>query len=211
MRNQRTAVCPACGDYIPNRHELPFLTRRYWRDRVADTLGYDKDFIRSLGEGTRIYAKHFLESDIRDGKPIGMFFIYIVMKMLFFFIFVYFIKNILIIGLPQFNIRIVEGWPLGNNPRLGPIEVNDVDVCRIDVDDPEETDEKEDPEPVLVELNQLKLLMRQCYYCSNSVNKDRIKWSSSITSNDIPFTGTSGIIDGDAFSNSVGFLSTFYQ
>lgn len=72
-RNQGVDVCPGCGQHISKGNEIPFLTRRSWRDAVADQLGYDRKFIRNLGEGTRIHAHHFYERDIRDKKPIGEF------------------------------------------------------------------------------------------------------------------------------------------
>lgn len=72
MRNCTSAACPACGIYIANRKELPFLTKRAWRDTVADELGYERNFIRSLGEKTRIHKHHFAVIDVRNEKPIGM-------------------------------------------------------------------------------------------------------------------------------------------
>lgn len=74
IRNRSVSVCPACGVYIPARKEIPFLTRRVWREAVAIRLGYDKDFILALGENTRIHRHHFAEIDIRDNKPIGVFY-----------------------------------------------------------------------------------------------------------------------------------------
>lgn len=73
MRNNTSAPCPGCGVQIANRRELPFSTRRAWRDAVADALGYDREFIRNLGEKTRIHKHHFLEIDVRNNKPIGNF------------------------------------------------------------------------------------------------------------------------------------------
>lgn len=72
-RNQGVDCCPACGGKISKSKELPFLTRRSWREMVADHLGYDREFIKNLGEGTRIHAHHFYERDIRGNKPIGNF------------------------------------------------------------------------------------------------------------------------------------------
>ena len=66
--------CPACGVHIPVRKELPFLTRIAWREKVAEVLGYDKTFIKNLDKNTRIHINHFDEQDIRDNKPIGIFY-----------------------------------------------------------------------------------------------------------------------------------------
>lgn len=71
MRNRSVSVCPCCGVYIPARQEIPFLTRRAWREAVAVTFNYNKNFILELGENTRIHRHHFAEIDIRDNKPIG--------------------------------------------------------------------------------------------------------------------------------------------
>lgn len=78
MRNFKISVCPACGIYIPFRKELPFLTRRAWREKVAEKLGYDKEFIINLGEKTRIHKHHFADIDIRNGKPFGIIIFYFV-------------------------------------------------------------------------------------------------------------------------------------
>lgn len=70
-RNNTVSPCPACGIQINARSELPFLTRRQWREEVAQALGYSKQFILNFGEKTRIHRHHFREIDVRNNKPVG--------------------------------------------------------------------------------------------------------------------------------------------
>lgn len=76
MRNLCCDVCPGCGETLSTRDELPFLTRKNWRSRVADVLGYQRQFIIGLGEKTRIHRSHFEDEDIVDGKPIGKIYLF---------------------------------------------------------------------------------------------------------------------------------------
>lgn len=64
---------PACEIKISTRAELPFLTKKKWRENDADHLGYDRQFIVNLGIKTRIHRYHFSEDEILEDKPIGMF------------------------------------------------------------------------------------------------------------------------------------------
>lgn len=70
-RSYSADVCPACGIHIPNRKELPFCSKKIWREQVADRLGYNRAFIVSLGLKTRIHRHHFSEDDIENDKPTG--------------------------------------------------------------------------------------------------------------------------------------------
>lgn len=79
------SACPACGLHISSRKELPFLTRRIWRENVAEKLGYNKDFILNFGQKTRIHRHHFHEYDIRDNKPIGKSLFYLITKFILMF------------------------------------------------------------------------------------------------------------------------------
>lgn len=73
-RSYTADVCPACGVRIPIRDEMPFSTKKSWRVKVADHLGYDRDFIVNLGLKTRIHRHHFSEDEIVDNKPVGKHF-----------------------------------------------------------------------------------------------------------------------------------------
>lgn len=74
MRNFNSSIWSACSLNIATRHELPFLTKRSWRDSEADALGFNKQFIRNLGEKTRIHLHYFSDIDVKNNKPIGMCF-----------------------------------------------------------------------------------------------------------------------------------------
>lgn len=76
-RSYSADVCPACGLPIPTRLELPFSSKKKWRENVADHLGYNRQFIVNLGLKTRIHRHHFSEDDILQNKPVGMFLIFI--------------------------------------------------------------------------------------------------------------------------------------
>lgn len=73
-RNQVCDVCPGCGEHIGTRSELQFPVRKCWRTRVADALGYDREFIINLGQKTRIHRHHFKKADLVNDKPIGKLF-----------------------------------------------------------------------------------------------------------------------------------------
>lgn len=75
-RSFNCSPCSACGIQITNKSKLPFLSRQSWRDAVADSLSYSRDFDRSLGVRSRIHAHHFFEQNVRNGKPIGVFILF---------------------------------------------------------------------------------------------------------------------------------------
>lgn len=71
IRRRKNDPCPACGIKIPKRKELPFSSKKEWRKAVAQLLGYDENFILSLGEETRIHRHHFHEWDVKNNKAVG--------------------------------------------------------------------------------------------------------------------------------------------
>lgn len=76
-----------------------------------------------------------------------------------------------ILGVPQLNIRRIAEWPTRVHEPLGVPEPI-VDVEMVNIADPEEERPAEEPEYVMVNVSQLKFLLRQCYFCGRSISED---------------------------------------
>lgn len=64
MPNNTKRMCPACGLFICNSHELPFQTNQAWRNKVVNVIGYNQEFIKSLEAKTKNYKHLFDDMDI---------------------------------------------------------------------------------------------------------------------------------------------------
>lgn len=86
--------------------------------------------------------------------------------------------------MPKFNIVRIENWPPLNaveNIEEEEIpdedELEDVDVMTIDNDEENDNPKKPDPFCVMVEISQLKLLLRQCHFCGHTVYENMLHYN----------------------------------
>lgn len=163
-RNSTCDVCPGCGEAIATRKELPFLSRKAWRSRVADALGYERQFLINLGEKTRIHRSHFHERDIVNGKPMGSYFNY-------------FQQIIKILGVPTLNLRKINNWPTPPVQQVPQVD-NFSYLFNENIDVMEQDNEINDINKcnyLIAEVEQIKLLFRYCYKCGDGVDDTTTK------------------------------------